>query len=669
MNKKAAKPDLQAGFNALLAAYRRQDFQTALEKARGLLKFYPQQQDVLNMAAVCLAQTNREAEAVALWQKIPDAKKSHSVWNNLGNACRRLKKFDLAEQYLRKALNVKPDHAEAHWNLVLTLNDAGRNAEGLQAVKAFLALKPDDAEGLEYAAMFAFNVQNFAEADAFQTALLAQQPNRADIWLGNAWARRRLKRYPKAEESYRRALAFDGNNYDAWYGLAKTLHFQQKYEAACTALERATALNPDSIEAQADLVLNRLYILGQAQQAAADSFRLGDLYAAKAEKLRVRHAAPQPKERLHIGLVSSDLRHHPVGMFAQGLLLSDAAGQFDWTAYANSSVFDALSETIRPTFQAWHVIKDWSDEQVIRQIASDGIDILIDLNGHTAGHRMSVFAAQAAPVQASWLGYFATTGLPSIQALIADGHCVPEGEEKLYREKIYRLPHTRLNMRVPQINIAVNGLPALKNGYITFGCFQNLTKLTDSVLKTWAAVAKKYPSAHWRFQTARLAEGSEEQIAFKQKLLDLGFSDRVLHFHGMSGYEEYFAAHYEVDMVLDSFPFPGGTTTADALWMGVPTLTLALEGMLSRQGQQLLSAAGLPDWVCTRLDEYLMKAFHWADAAHWDELAALRRSLRARVSSSPLYDAQTFGRDWCAAVKTIWQEACLEYGDSKRSFW
>ncbi len=654
--KQSAKPDLKAGFNEVLAAYQRQDFQTALEKARRLLKFYPQQDAVLNMAGVILAQSNREAEAVAMWQKIPEAKKSHSVLNNLGNACRRLKKWDLAEQYLRKALKLKPDHADAHWNLVLALNDAGRNAEGLQAAKAFLALKPNDANGLEYAAMLAFNGQNFAEADTFQTALLAQQPERADIWLSNAWARRRLKRYAPAEASYLKALALDGQNYDAWYGLAKMRHFQQKYEEACEALARAVALRPDSIEAQSDLVLNRLYILGQAEQGAAESFRLGDLYAAQADNVRVYEI--RPKDRLHIGLVSSDLRHHPVGMFAQGLLCSEAAKQFDWTAYANSPVFDKLSETIRPAFQAWHKIDDWSDEQVMAQIASDGIDILIDLNGHTAGHRMGVFAAQAAPVQAAWLGYFATTGLPTMQALIADGYCVPEGEEKLYREKVYRLPHTRLNMRVPELDIAVNELPALSNGYITFGCFQNLTKLNDNVLKTWAVVAKKYPSAHWRFQTARLTEGSDEQVAFKQKLLDLGFSDGVLHFHGMSGYEDYLAAHHEVDMVLDSFPFPGGTTTVDALWMGVPTLTLALEGMLSRQGQQLLSAAGLPDWVCSRLDEYLMKAFYWADSAHWAELDTLRQSLRAQVLVSPLYEAETFARDWCDTVKTIWQDAC-----------
>ncbi|PSJ80514.1 tetratricopeptide repeat protein [Neisseria iguanae] len=651
-----AKPDLQAGFNEVLAAYRRQDFQTALDKAQGLLAFYPQQDAVLNMAGVILAQSNREEEAVAVWQKIPEAKKSHSVLSNLGNACRRLKKWDLAEQYLRRALKLKPDHADAHWNLVLALNDAGRNTEGLQAVKAFLALKPDDANGLEYAAMLAFNAQNFDEADTFQTALLAQQPERADVWLGNAWARRRLKRYAPAEMSYRKALALDGQNYDAWYGLAKMLHFQQKYEEACEALVRAVALRPDSIEAQSDLALNRLYILGQAKQGAEEGFRLGDLYAAQAGNVRVHEV--KPKERLHIGLVSSDLRHHPVGMFAQGLLCSEAAKQFDWTAYANSPIFDELSETIRPTFQAWHKIDDWPDEQVLAQIASDGIDILIDLNGHTAGHRMGVFAAQAAPVQAAWLGYFATTGLPTMQALIADGYCVPEGEEKLYREKVYRLPHTRLNMCVPPIGIDVNGLPALNHGYITFGCFQNLTKLNHNVLKTWAAVAKKFPTAHWRFQTARLTAGSSEQITFRQKLLDLGFSDGVLHFHGMGGYEDYFAAYHEVDIVLDTFPFTGGTTTADALWMGVPTLTLTLEGMLSRQGQQLLSVAGLPDWVCTRLDEYLMKAFYWADSAHWPELNALRLSLRRQALQSPLYDAERFARDWCWTVKTIWQDAC-----------
>lgn len=662
MNQKTAKPDLQKVYGEAAAAFQRQDVQTALAKAQELLRFYPQQEALLNLAAVCLAQSGREEEAVALWQKIPDAKKSHSVLNNLGNACRRLKQFDLAEKYVRKALKLKPDHAEAHWHLVLVLADAGKHSDGLKAAKAFLALKPDDAAGLEYAAVFAFNAQDFAEADRFQTALLAQQPERTDIWRSNAWAKRRLQRYAEAAAAYETVLARGEDDAEAWFGLAKMRHFLQQYEAACEALERALALDAENLEAQADYVLNLLYLPNRAADAAAAACRLGDLYAARAVCVPPP-AAPQMKERLRVGLVSSDLRRHPVGMFAKSLLLSHAAAQFDWVAYANSAVFDDISRQIRPVFAQWHDISAWEDVRVIEQIRADGIDILIDLNGHTAGHRMGVFAAQAAPVQASWLGYFAGTGLAQMQALLADPVCVPSEEEHFYREKIYRLPHTRLCMAAPEDAPAPNPLPALSKGHITFGCFQNLTKLNNHVLKAWAWLAQRLPDAHWRFQTARLAEGAERE-AFRQKLLALGFPSGQIHFHGHSGTADYFAAHHEVDMILDTFPFPGGTTTVDALWMGVPTLTLAMEGMLSRQGQQLLSAAGLGAWVCTSLEEYWLKALHWADGRRRAELAELRRNLRFQAAQSPVFDGERFGQDWCATVRQVWADACAGVSES-----
>lgn len=551
-------------------------------------------------------------------------------------------------------MDEKRENLDELWAQMRDCNARGDLETGLAQAQAILRLTPDDALALEYAAMFCFNSRRYEEADGYQMRLLAMQPQRADIWLNNAYANRRLEHYALAEERYRLVLSMEPDNYEAWFGVGKTCHFQQNYEGACAALERATALKPDSIEAWQDLVLNRLYVLGAVEAGARDSFSLGDILTRQAVK--VPKPAATLKQKLHIGLVSSDLRNHPVGMFAEGLLLSDAARGFLWTAYANSTVFDKQSEKLRPAFEAWHQVKDWCDEKLIGQIREDGIDILIDLNGYTAGHRLGVFAAQAAPVQASWLGYFATTGIPAMQAIIADGYCVPESEEHLYRERVYRMPHTRLCMAPREEDVEVGSLPALERGYITFGCFQNLTKINDRVLHIWGLIAQALPSAHWRFHTGRLKEGTDDQKIFLKKLLDLGFSEERLHFHGASSYRDYLQAHREVDIVLDTFPFPGGTTTVDALWMGVPTLTMVFEGMLSRQGQQLLSAAGLEDWVCFDWNAYLGKAFYWASADHWPQLNELRLGLREKVAASPVFDTETFARDWCALIGQIWHD-------------
>ena len=659
----SAEKQAQTAQQAYLAAYQtwqQQGAAAALPLAEQALALSPEAADILNLTAVLLAQNGRSQEALAAWERIPDAQKTATVYSNIGQAYQDANQLDTAEHNVLKALAIQPDHQNSLWNLAIIRQRQDKIDEAVALYRQLLALNPDLLKALRNVAALEFNRKHYQEAAAYYDHILTLEPGDGESWANNAWSKRRLEQYPAAAAAYRKALEAAPDNADLWFGLGKCLHFTLDFAGACAAIERGLAFDPDNLDAQVSLVLNRQYVIGQAEQTAQDSFRLGQTYCRLAKENGRQQPAPKavPKKRLHIGVVSSDLRRHPVGLFSKGVFLAEEARQYDWTAYANSNVFDEVSEVLRPTFRQWHLIKDWTDTQVTEQIRADGIDILIDLNGYTAGHRMDVFALQPAPVQITWLGYFFTSGLPTMQAILADPYCVPAHEEHLYSEKVYRLPHTRLCMTPTEVDAPVNTLPALERGHLTFGCFQNLTKINDTVLQLWAAIARKIPTAHWHFQNLRLGADSEDLPVFRQKLEQFGFPMQQVHCCVATHYSDYFPTYNHIDLILDTFPFPGGTTTVDALWMGVPTLTLTMEGMLARQGEQLLSAAGLPDWVCTRVEDYLSKAFTWGDPANWPKLNELRQNLRTQVLASPVYDTDRFARDWFETVGHIWQDAC-----------
>jgi len=296
-----------------------------------------------------------------------------------------------------------------------------------------------------------------------------------------------------------------------------------------------------------------------------------------------------------------------------------------------------------------------SDERLAHKIREDRIDILIDHSGHTAHNRLPMFAWKPAPVHVSWLGYFATTGVAAMDYLIADPWTLPESEEANFTEKIWRLPQTRLCFTAPDVDLPVPPLPALENGTITFGCFNNLTKMNDSVVALWARILTAVPRSRLFLKAKQLGEASVKQ-SIVERFAGHGIHSERLTLEGRSPRPEYLAAYQRVDIGLDPFPFPGGTTTAESLWMGVPVLTLAGERFLARQGVGLLMNAGLPDWIAADPEDYVARAVSHAGELH--RLAALRSGLRAQVLASPIFDAPRFARHFEAALRGMWQAWC-----------
>ena len=279
--------------------------------------------------------------------------------------------------------------------------------------------------------------------------------------------------------------------------------------------------------------------------------------------------------------------------------------------------------------------------------------LLLDLSGHTAANRLPVFAWKPAPVLVSWLGYFATTGLVEMDYLVADRIGVPDAAQGQFSEEIFYLPDTRLCFTAPPAAPSPNAPPALANGFITFGSFQHMPKINDNVLAAWARILSALPTARLRLQSRSLGlPAVQQQLA--QRMARAGLDPARVRMSPPGDRAAYLGAHAEIDVILDTFPYPGGTTTCEALWMGVPTLTLAGDRLLSRQGASMLAVAGLPDWVATSVDDYVAKAIDLSEDV--TALARLRGTLRPRVLASPLFDAPRFAAHFADALWKMWQQ-------------
>ncbi|MGA9665069.1 MAG: glycosyltransferase, partial [Gallionella sp.] len=321
-------------------------------------------------------------------------------------------------------------------------------------------------------------------------------------------------------------------------------------------------------------------------------------------------------------------------------------------AYPTNPVTDELTSRIKPCFAAWKPLFGLSDEAAARMIHADGVHVLIDLSGHTKHNRLPVFAWKPAPVQASWLGYFATTGVAEMDYLLADAYVAPDGEEGHFTEAIWRLPQSYLCFTAPKFDLDVSPLPALTTGCVTFGCFNNLVKMNDAVVALWARVLQAVPGSRLLLKTKQLNDTIVCDLT-RQRFAGCGIAPDRLMLEGGSPRSELLAAYRTVDIALDPFPYPGGTTSVEAIWMGVPVITRRGDRFLSHMGETIAHNAGLQDWIAADDDEYVARAVE--HTARLDRLATLRAGLRQQVLASPVFDASRFAGNFEAAMRGMWQ--------------
>lgn len=525
--------------------------------------------------------------------------------------------------------------------------------------------KPDDAIIIYNVGLVLMHLMRYDDAiRCFQRAL-ELMPDNIDFHMNLGLAFYKNRDFEHAKACYQTVVNLAPQHVDAQFGIAWTLQAQGRIAEALTAYEQVFELDPGHLTTLSNMIFINYYLYPfdmQRQMELVQRFGV----AISRGKVPSKKAKPQlkPHTPLRVGFVSSDFCDHPVGYFLESTIEQicldlQLRDQLTLVAYSNQSKQDDYTQRLRNRFDLWRRVDEWSDDYLTEHIKQDKIDILIDLSGHTQGHRLSVFVQKPAPLQVSWIGYWGTTGLTAMDYVLADPVSVPEGEEHWFVEKVWRLPHLRYCFSIPKKAPEVSAAPSIQNKGITFGCYQNLIKINDEVLKLWANILNSCPDACLRIQAHDFVKQASKD-RFVERMGQVGLDVNRVKLVGGMTIEDYFASYSEVDILLDTFPYPGGTTTAEALWMGVPTLTLSSLGMLGRQGEALMVNAGLPDWIAYSEQEYVQKAVVWgnAEATQRQNLALLRKDMREIIRHSPVFNAKQFAGDFVNALYGMWREKC-----------
>ncbi|WP_429258350.1 tetratricopeptide repeat protein [Paraburkholderia sp. GAS334] len=617
-----------------------------------ILTARPDHADALHFAGLLVCETGDITAGIELVKQSIRLHPNAIYYNNFGNMLTRQRRYADAIAAYREALALKPDYAEAHNNLGNALREAGEYAAAVDSCANALALAPDYVEAWNNLGNAFKDDGNEDAALKSYTKALSLRPDYAEAHnnLGNVYEKQ--NRLAEATACYRKALALKPDIATIHNNLGSVLRDQCYLDAAADSFRRAFALDPDLHAARSNLLLQLNFTLQVPIEAQIDEARrFGERLTARARPFT--HRAPSAIEngrRLRVGFVSGDLKTHPVGFFLESVVAQLDATQLELVAYATAREEDAVTARLKPYFSAWHSLADLTDEACARRIHADGIDILIDFSGHTTRNRLPVFAWKPAPIQVSWLGYFATTGLAAIDYVLGDRYVLPEREASHFVERPWRLPDSFLCYTPPR-EVALGPLPMTTNGVVTFGSFNHLVKINDDVVALWARVLHAVPGSRLLMKTKQLGDPSV-QHATCARFAAHGIDPARLTLQSQSAHTDYLAVYNSVDIALSPYPYPGGTTTAEALWMGVPVLCRRGDRFLPHIVESILHTVGMPDWIAADDDDYVAKAVAFA-AAH-DQLKHLKAGLRPQLLASPLCDAPRFARNLEAAFRGMW---------------
>lgn len=560
-----------------------------------------------------------------------------------------------AEAMLRDLLEQHPDSPEAWRSLARAMKDIGRGEEALTAMGRAVERKPFDP---------------------------TYQVEFSDMLIEH-------RRYPSAEACARRALLLDPTDPVKFNRLALIFRWCRKFEAAHGCLAASLELNPkldatynmlgivhseggdpDKSEAYYRQALelnprlhsvrsNALFMMSHRsiytpEQIFAEHKAFGAMATRRARgKVLANHPNSRDPDRpLRVGFVSGDLRRHAVMNFLEPIWQNLDREQFQLYAYHTGERDDATSERVKPMTTSWKGVRALGEAELRDTIASDEIDVLFDLSGHTDGNRLTTFAMRPAPVQVSWIGYPGTTGLAEMDYFITDSHAAEPGVlDSQFTEKLVYLPAAfafEPSLESPEIGPS----PARKNGFVTFGSFNRYSKITDDVLALWARVLHRVPDSKM------LMGNMDAEISPKilERFAKLGIPAERIEIRSNAPMKTYLALHNEVDIMLDTFPYTGGTTTCHSLWMGVPVLSMRGATRVSRQTAGVLVQVGLQDWVAESPDDLVEKAARWA--ADLPELAAHRAGMRARIRASSMLRPDFVARGMERAIRKMWATWC-----------
>ncbi|RQR47686.1 tetratricopeptide repeat protein [Burkholderia sp. Bp9140] len=593
----------------------------------------------------------------------PDDAEGHCA---LGRSLRSMNDFDGAARMFERACEIDPGYAPAWCRLGELRCQQGEYEESMRLCRHAIELDPALADAYNFLGLAYHNLDRMAAAELSHRHAIDLNPDDADAHHNLAAALFRLDKLDEAMSEYRIAQELGVDPVKIQLTLGDIRWAKRDFAGAVDAFREAVEHDPH--RAYARLLFNMSSSPAFAPEDwIVDARRYGDYLARDARLLphdREQRALQACGRPLRVGFVSGDLRQHPVGIFLESVLAHLDRTRIEPHAYVTFVVEDDVTARLKAGFASWKKLTCLNRDQAARMIRDDGIDVLVDLAGHTNWSGLPVFAHRPAPVQASWLGFFATTGCRAIDYFIGDPHTLPADEAHHFVEQPWHLPDSYLCFTPPAYDVEVGPLPMATNGGVTFGCFGKLTKISDDVIALWSRLLHALPDARLMLKAHELG-ASDLNRATLERFARHGIGAHQLILEGGSPRAEYFNAYNRIDIALSPFPYPGGTTTAEALWMGVPVIGMKGGRFVTHICESLLHAAGMGGWIAADEDAYLAKAI--AFASDRDALAALRATLRERTLASPLCDAARFARNLEDAFHGMWARYVAGDTDGTRS--
>jgi len=624
---------------------------------RQILEIDPCHAGTLHLLGVLAYQNGRHDIAVDLIVKAVAINGDVAAFHcNLGLALLAQNRIQEAVAAYRRALMLQPNYFEAHNNLGIALQAQGNLDEAVASFERAIAHKPDYAEAHSNLGHALKKQRKFEEAVTSCKRAVALKPDFAEAHGNLGLVRLAQHKFEEAVASYTQAVALKPDYPEAHCNLGNALSSQGKLEEAIISFGRAVALKPNDVGTNSNLLLTLNYrVTSSPDEIYAAHRSWGSRYDTAAPKTYRNDC--NPERRLRIGYVSPDFRRHSVPFFFEPLLREHDRKRVEVFCYAEIANPDFVTARIASLADQWRSTVGTSDEALARKIAEDGIDILVDLAGHTANNRLLVFAAKPSPVQVTWLGYPNSTGLMAMDYRLVDAVTDPVGRaDRSASEKLLRLADGFLCYGPPAE--APDPAPGLQEGkgFLTFGSFNNPTKISGPTLDAWAVLLNKFSRSRLVLKGVPFADAATCALV-QARLVERGVAaERVTLLGQMPDLADHLRLYREIDIALDPFPYNGTTTTCEALWMGVPVVTLLGDRHAGRVGASLLTQIGMTDMIANSVQEYVDIAL--ALAARPEYLHELRRSLRARMAASTLCDGYSFARKVEATFRTIWKHWC-----------
>lgn len=558
--------------------------------------------------------------------------------------------FVFVISYCDRILTTEPGNASAHFYRALALEKSGRLSEAHDAYRRSLDLRQDNAIAWNNLGNLLDQLGQSGKAvDAFRKAIdLSPDDPRPQSNLGVALMGQGL--FSAAAETLTASLALDPDNAAARINLG-AVDIERGYpERGLLHFDQALELDPNNRDASD----NRLFALHYETEDPSLLWRAHRAWAQTVRQSpRGVKSSGERSRKLRLGYVSPDFRRHSVSFFSEPLLAAHDRKNFEIYCYSNTVVVDDVTARFKASADHWRDVQNLDTDEAATLIRNDGIDILVDLAGHTMGNRLDVFAVRAAPIQVTALGYPDTTGLTAIDARLCDGVTDPLGTADQYAsERLMRLETGLHCYAAPADAPPVAALPCLKAGHVTFGSFNKLAKISQTTVSIWAKILTVVPNARLLLKSKALTEPATRERLTARFAAHGVAADRLELMGWSPGDRAHLELYAGVDIALDPTPYNGTTTTCEALWMGVPVITLAGRAHAGRVGSSLLTTIGCPENICATPEAYVRRAA--ALAAEPKVLVDVRKSLRQRVAASALCNAPAYARAVEAVYRSLW---------------